>query len=398
MDHSTGKPAPSLLLLSVASGLSPFGMAIVVPAMNSIALHHNAPFSKVQFVMSVYLFGLAIAQPVCGYLCDRIGRRPVMLCGFLVFTVASLLCAAAPTLDLLIVGRFVQAVGVSVGTVASRAILRDCYDRNRMAEAMSYVSAAMGLAPITAPVFGGVLHVGTNYTAIFLGTALMGAVVFIGMARSLVETLPANVEPPRVSVWLRSYRQLLSSRAFVGNTLLFGFVQGGFFSFMAIGSALFATKFNIQPAKFGLLWGLMALNYVLGSTVAAKATPKIGTLAVIKISVWISLLGGALVWAGANYGELTIPKVLFPLGLLMIAAGGITPGAMAGAVANHPMVAGTASGLSSAMGLVVGGSFSIIAGVMYTGDYQPIALLTFIASIAVAACWKLATIRQRAPT
>jgi DHA1 family bicyclomycin/chloramphenicol resistance-like MFS transporter len=398
MKHSTRKPAPSLLLLSVASGLSPFGMAIVVPAMNSIALHHNAAFSKVQFVISAYLFGLAISQPVCGYLCDRIGRRPVMLCGFLVFIVASFFCAVAPTLDLLILGRFIQAVGVSVGTVASRAILRDCYDRNRMAEAMSYVSAAMGLAPITAPFFGGVLHVGTNYTAIFLGTALMGAIVFIGMARSLVETLPADIEPPRVSIWLKSYRQLLSSRAFVGNTLLFGFVQGGFFCFMAIGSALFATKFDIQPAKFGLLWGLMALNYVLGSTVAAKATPRIGTLAVIKISVGLSVLSGALVWAGANYGELTIFKVLFPLGLLMIAAGGITPGAMAGAVANHPMVAGTASGLSSAMGLVIGGSFSVIAGVMYTGDYQPIALLTFIASIAVAASWKLATIPQPGPT
>ncbi len=398
MKHSTGKPAPSLILLSVASGLSPFGMAIVVPAMNSIALHHNAPFSKVQFVMSVYLFGLAIAQPVCGYLCDRIGRRPVMLCGFFVFFVASLLCAAAPTLDLLILGRFVQALGVSVGTVASRAILRDCYDRNRMAEAMSYVSAATGLAPIMAPVFGGGMQFGTNYSGIFLGTALMGLMVFIGMARSLVETLPTDIEPPRVGVWLRSYRQLLSSRVFIGNTLLFGFVQGGFFSFMAIGSALFATEFNIQSGKFGLLWGLMALNYVLGSAIAAKATPRIGTLAVIRISVGICVLGGALVWAGANYGELTIFKILFPLGLSMIAAGGITPGAMAGAVANHPTVAGTASGLSSAMGLVVGGSFSIIAGVMYTGDYQPIALLIFVAAIAVAASWKLATIPQSSPT
>jgi DHA1 family bicyclomycin/chloramphenicol resistance-like MFS transporter len=395
MDHSTGKPAPSLLLLAVASGLSPFGMAIVVPAMNSIAVQHSADFSAVQFVISAYLFGLAIAQPVCGYLCDRFGRKPVMLTGFFIFTVASLLCAAAPSIDLLILARFVQAMGASVGTVASRAILRDCYDKNRMAEAMSYVSAVTGLAPITAPVFGGMLDASGGYAAIFLGTALIGLIVLVGMLRSLVETLSPDIAIPRISDWLKSYRQLLSSPSFVGNTLMFGFVQGSFFSFMAIGSALFASKFDIQAGEFGLLWGLMAINYALGSTIAAKATPRVGTLAVLKFSALMNVVGGIAVLACASIGELSIAKVLVPLGFLMAAAGAITPGAMAGAVSSHSTIAGTASGLSSAIGLVVGGSFSIFAGLIYAGDYQPIALLTLTGCLAVAASWRLALVVRR---
>lgn len=393
MNQTTERPTPSLLLLSIASGLSPFGMAIVVPAINSIANHFDASFDQVQFVISAYLFGLAVAQPVCGYLCDRFGRRPVMLIGFSLFVLASLLCAIAPSLELLVLARFVQAMGVSVGTVASRAIMRDCYEKNKMAEAMSYVAAVMGLAPIAAPIFGGALDANFSYASIFLGTALIGAVVFVGMLTNLVETLSTDVETPQIKTWIRSYRQLLSSRVFMGNTLIFGFVQGSFFSFMAIGAALFATRFDVQPGLFGMMWGLMAISYVVGATIAAKATPRIGTRKVMTISVYGSLIAGASAWAAASFGELTIVKTLLPLGVLMSFAGAITPAAMAGAVSDHPTVAGTASGLSSAMGLVIGGSFSVISGVIYAGDYQPIALLMFVACCAITASWLLATVK-----
>ena len=94
--------APSLALLGIASGLSPFGMAIIVPAVHTLSTKFDAEFSAVQFVVSAYLFGLAAAQPVMGYFCDRIGRRPVMLAGFTVFVAASLLCAFAETLNQLI--------------------------------------------------------------------------------------------------------------------------------------------------------------------------------------------------------------------------------------------------------------------------------------------------------
>lgn len=395
MKHYTGKPAPSLLLLSIASGLSPFGMAIVVPAMNSIALEFDADFGAVQFVISAYLFGLAFAQPVCGYLCDRYGRRPVMLWGFSIFSVTSLFCAIAPTLELLVVARFFQALGVSVGTVASRAILRDCYDRNRMAEALSYIAAATGLAPILAPIFGGTLDTTVGYSSIFLATAVMGVIVFVSMFFSLVETLPATVDVPKIKDWARSYRILLSSRVFVGNTLVFGFVQGSFFSFLAIGSVLFATKFSISPAKFGLLWGVMAIAYVAGATIAAKLTPVTGTKRLLSFSIWASLIASVLAVAGASIGELSVAKILVPLGLLMLFAGAITPGSIAGAVADHPTVAGTASGLSSALGLLVGGSFSIASGVIYAGEYLAITLLMLFGCCANVACWTVANSRGR---
>ena len=141
-----------LLLLSVASALSPFGMVVLVPTLNEFARAYGVDYAAIQFLISSYLFGLAAAQPFSGILCDRLGRRPVLLLGFAFFTLASLACAVVGSLPGLVVLRFLQAVGVSVGTVASRAIVRDTHDEEGTARAMAYIAAAMGVAPVIAPV------------------------------------------------------------------------------------------------------------------------------------------------------------------------------------------------------------------------------------------------------
>lgn len=114
-------------LLGAASGLSAFGMASVVPILPSLERALGSDYASLQFVVSAYLLGLGLFQPVQGVLCDRFGRRPVLLCGFAVFAVASLLASLAPSLALLVPARFLQAMGVSVATVVSRAIVRDSY-------------------------------------------------------------------------------------------------------------------------------------------------------------------------------------------------------------------------------------------------------------------------------
>lgn len=382
---------PSVMLLGVASGLSVFGMAIVVPAMGSMADHFDADYATVQFVVSAYLFGLATAQPVSGYLCDRFGRRPIMLCGFALFTFASILCVVAPSLPLLILARFLQAVGVSVGTVSTRAILRDTRDGEKMAEAMSIIAAAMGVAPVVAPVVGGLIDSYASFRVSFVVTAVMGGIVFIAMHWRLTETLPKGSRHPSWRNLLSNYRVLLSSPQFVGNTLIFGFKQGAFFSFLAIGAPYFLSAYGMDAKSFGISWGLLAIAYVLGATLGAKLTPRIGTAAVMRMSILSSLIVGFMILTVGNLGTPGVFTLLSLMGLLMVFAGSGTPGAMAGAVRYYPGMAGTASGLSSAVGLVLGGSFTVISGTIYAGDFQPIGTLIFIATCASAASWLLAS-------
>ena len=383
--------APSVMLLGVASGLSIFGMAIIVPSTNSIAEHFDAGFASVQFVISAYLFGLAIAQPVSGVLCDRFGRRPVMLSGFTLFTLASLVCAAAPTLPSLVLARFLQAVGVSVGAVTARAILRDTRDGEKMAEAMSYLAAIMGVAPVLAPLVGGLLDSFIGFRSIFVVTAAIGATVLLAMHARLTETLSRDHVPPGWHELIGNYRVLIGSPQFVGYTLIFGFKQGAFFSFLAVGAPFFLTAFGVDAKTFGMIWGIMAVAFVAGATLGAKLTPRIGTNRVMQISIWSTFVIGLLMLAVTQADTLSPAMLLVPLGMLMIFAGSGTPGAQAGAVLPHPEMAGTASGLSSAVGLVVGGSFTVVSGSLYTGEFRPIGTLIFVATLASALSWLLAS-------
>jgi len=386
---------PPLLLLGIASGLSPFGMAIIVPAMNNIAEHYDASLSMVQFVVSAYLFGLATAQPFMGYLCDRFGRRRVMLWGFLVFVLASLVCAITPTLELLIAARYLQAVGTSAGTVASRAILRDTCEGEELATAMSYVAAAMGAAPVIAPILGGVIVTQASVDAMFVSTAVIGLVVLAAMLMRLPETLVKGAPQTQVRGLVASYGVLLRSRSFLGNTFLFGFIQGSFFSFLAVGAAYFYDSYDMSAEVFGLIWGLMAVAYVVGATLGARLTRHVGSARVVGSSVVLSVLTGVALLLFTSAEPLPILTILLPLALLMVFSGMVTPGAMAGAIRHHPDMAGTASGLSSAAGLVISGAFTVVAGVVYSGSFKPIAGLVALACTLAVASWLLAISGER---
>ncbi|MEJ2535028.1 MAG: MFS transporter [Gammaproteobacteria bacterium] len=242
---SAVKP-PSVLMLGAASGLSPFGVTILVPLLAVVAADFDASFGEVQFLISAYLFGLAFAQPFNGYLCDHFGRRPVLLTGFAVFIGASFLAAYAHSLGQLVLLRFLQAAGVSVGTVAARAVVRDTRDARGATEALAYIAAAMGFAPILAPMFGGWLGGTGGYERVFTATAVLGMVIFAWLWFGLPETLRPEHARPHWRQWMGNYRKLLSSAPFLGYTLIFGFVQGCFFAFLAVGAEVFDTHLSID--------------------------------------------------------------------------------------------------------------------------------------------------------
>jgi DHA1 family bicyclomycin/chloramphenicol resistance-like MFS transporter len=379
--------APPIILLGIASGLSPFGVTIAVPILADMARQFSAGFGQVQWLISIYLFGLGLAQPFNGFLCDRFGRRPVMLGGFSLFVAASVAAAFTTSLNALIALRLLQAMGVSVGTVASRAVVRDTHDARGSTVALSYIAATMGFAPILAPVIGGWLGDRGGYTTVFLVTALLGAFILAMMWRTLPETLHPERARPRWADWMRNYRMLFGSGMFMAHSLIFGFKQGSFFAFLAVGAVVFETHFGIGQGDFGLLWGSMAFTYVAGAIISARLTRRLDPRPVMHVAILATLLGGWGILFGVWLQGLTLPGLLIPLALLMTAAGTVTPVALAGAVNAHPDIAGTASGLSSAIGIVVGGAFTVVSGYLYDGVFMPVAWLIAVAASLSSLSW-----------
>ncbi|SVA17516.1 uncharacterized protein METZ01_LOCUS70370 [marine metagenome] len=374
---------PSNFLLGVASGISPFGMAIAIPTLESFAQLYQAPYSTVQFIISAYLLGLASSMPLVGFLSDKIGRRPVLLSGLVLFIAASIICSTTDSLNSLIFWRVVQGVGASVGSVMSRAIIRDTSNASETARSLSRVTAIMGISPMIAPVIGGIgYQIFGNPNGIFIITAAIGIVVLIAILLKLPETRNVELtESTNREPWSEKYRYLLGSKVFVGSSLIYAFTTGAFFAILAVASTVFYNDLGIDSAGFGFVWSCLTILYTISAFMGGNLSSKYGLMKVLLAGVVLNVMAGLVFYFLVKALNVTLISVIAPLIILFFAHGFIVPMALAKAVSARPEIAGSSSGLSSALGLVIGGMFSVLSGLVFDGRLLPIALIVAVSTM-----------------
>tara|TARA_B100001105_G_scaffold249212_1_gene235871 strand:+ start:2113 stop:3306 length:1194 start_codon:yes stop_codon:yes gene_type:complete len=388
---------PPILLLGIASGISPFAMAIVVPALEVFAQKYQAPYSTVQFIISAYLFGLAIAQPIVGFVSDKIGRRPVLIAGFLLYVVASIICVTTESINALIISRFLQGTGGSVGSVISRAIIRDTTSPEQSAKALSRVTAIMGSAPMIAPVIGGLAYqFFGNPNDIFIITAFFGIVILVPIFFKIPETKKDDLtQTDQEDTWYEKYKYLLGSKIFLGSSFIYAFTTGGFFSFLAVGSTVFSKELGIEATGFGVMWSLMTILYSLSSFISGNLSEKYGLMKVLLSGVIINLAAGILFFLLFYIAGFTYLTIILPLVLMFFGHGFLVPMSTANAVSGKLAVAGASSGLYSSIGLAIGGLFSILSGAIYDGNFSPIAAIIMISTMLCALSYLLVQSGER---
>ena len=374
---------PSNLLLGVASGISPFGMAIAIPTIESFAQLYQAPYSTVQFIIPAYLLGLASSMPLVGFLSDKIGRRPVLLSGLVLFVIASIFCSTTDSLNSLIFWRVIQGIGASVGSVMSRAMIRDVSNASETARSLSRVTAIMGISPMIAPVIGGIgYQIFGNPNGIFIITAAIGILVLTAILLLLPETRDAAlVESTSKEPWSDKYRYLLGSKVFVGSSLIYAFTTGAFFAILAVASTVFYNDLGIDSAGFGFIWSGLTILYTVSAFTAGTLSSKYGLMKVLLVGVLLNVIAGLLFYSLVKVFDVTLISVIVPLVIMFFAHGYIVPMSLAQAVSGRPEIAGSSSGLSSAIGLVIGGMFSVLSGLVFDGRLLPIALIVSASTI-----------------
>ena len=374
---------PSNFLLGVASGISPFGMAIAIPTLESFAQLYQAPYSTVQFIISAYLLGLASSMPLVGFLSDKIGRRPVLLSGLVLFIAASIVCSTTDSLNSLIFWRIIQGVGASVGSVMSRAMIRDTSNASETARSLSRVTAIMGISPMIAPVIGGIgYQIFGNPNGIFVITAAKGVVVLIAILLKLPETRKVELtESTNREPWSEKYRYLLGSKVFVGSSLIYAFTTGAFFAILAVASTVFYNDLGIDSAGFGFVWSCLTILYTISAFMGGNLSSKYGLMKVLLAGVVLNVMAGIVFYFLVKVLDVTLISVIVPLIILFFAHGFIVPMALAKAVSARPEIAGSSSGLSSALGLVIGGMFSVLSGLVFDGRLLPIALIVAVSTM-----------------
>ncbi|HUT51580.1 MAG TPA: multidrug effflux MFS transporter [Alphaproteobacteria bacterium] len=373
--HSNVALLPQLVVF-VSVGL--IGVAMYTPSLPAIAKAFGTQVVVVQFTMTVYLIGFAAAQLVVGALSDRFGRKPILVAGYALFVLASVACALADDINLLIVARFFQALGASVGVVVARAIVRDRTGVRESARYMAYIGMAAGLTPMLSPMVGGVVQVGFGWRGVFFAMVALGVAAFATALFVLRESHPPE---NRIGTGMRElgrgYLGLMRERAFVAYAMTGGMVTAAFFIFLAAGPVVMIGEAGLRPDQYGFIALCMPGGYITGNFVASRILPRIGIHRGIVAGNIVAVLGASgFVLIGLT-GHFSIAAFVAPLAVIGFGNGITVPATFAGAVGANPKLAGTASGLTGFLQIAFSALVNPLAGLARHGSLFELAAMLF---------------------
>ena len=346
MSDSSRLPFSLTVLLTALVALSPLATDLYLPSLPAIGRELGTDAGDARWTLTAFFIGMAVGAPLWGPLADRFGRRPIVLSGVGLLTAASVAAALAPTLDSLTLARFIQALGAAAGPVASRATVRDLATPLASARALSGISAAMGAAPLIAPLIGGQLHAVFGWRAGFYAIALYGVIALIIAAWRFPETRRGPTIPLRPNAIARAYGRLLSDRRLLGYALAGAGAFGTLFAWVSVAPILILDLFGARPEAFGLYFALNVAGYMIGATIASRMR-RIGPDQMIAIGLGVATVAGAAAGAALMTGVAGALGVSLLMAVVAIGAGLALANSQAGVVAPYPDHAGMASSAAS---------------------------------------------------
>jgi DHA1 family bicyclomycin/chloramphenicol resistance-like MFS transporter len=357
VEIAADRPAPlRLIVLLMAMGaIGPVSLNILVPATPGLAVIFGTKVETVQLTLSLYLLGLAVSQLLLGPLSDRFGRKPVLLTGLVITAAASIAAIYSTSIVTLIVWRSLQALGASSGLVIGRAIIRDLYSRDRAASMIGLVTTVMVLAPMAAPLIGGILDTAFGWEYTFVLTAVLAAAVLVWSYFALPETRPDHITGGGLRFILGESRELLSDRRFVGYVLVCAIGTATFFAFLGGGPHVVIGIMARSSAEYGLWFILTSGGFMVGNFMTARFSQRYGIDGMVQFGL-LSLIAGSVLTVAIcvplpDGGPWTIfvPQLLISFG-----NGIFLPNCVAGAVSVRPQAAGTASGITGFVQMATG--------------------------------------------
>lgn len=384
------RPAPTpwglVVMLGAMTAFAPMAIDMYLPSLPAIAEGLSATGGQAQATVAAFFAGMAIGQFLYGPASDRWGRRGPLLVGVVVFTIASVACALATSPEMLIGARFVQALGGCAGGVVARAIIRDQFDHTETARMLSLMMLIMGVAPILAPLLGGLILTLAGWRANFWVLAGFGVAVGAAVLLRLKETRSeATAAQARSENPLQAYAALFRQRRLLGY-LLAGALNGAtLFTYISASPGLLIGTYGISPQNFGWVFGLNAVG-IIGSNqvnrfLLRRRTPDEVLAVASLVSVGLGVLLAIVAVTGAG-GMLGVLVLLFAL----LASYGFMQGnTTAGALSVDPLRAGSVSALSGAASFGAGAVAASISAALHDGSARPMALIMLVAMAGSAA-------------
>lgn len=378
---------PVLITLILVTSISVLTMNAFIPSLPALAEDLGTSYAFMQIAVSGYLLMTAFIQLLIGPLSDRYGRRPVILISLVIFIFASLGCVMAEDGMTFMIFRMCQAA-VASGMVLSRTIVRDLLEPNEAASMIGYMTAAMALVPMFGPMYGGAMEEALGWRATFWSFVVFGIAVLWLCWIDLGET--NKTRSSSFKEQFAAYPDLLRARRFWGYTLTAAFASGSFFALLGGGPFVGREIFGLSPAATGLYLGMIAFGYMSGNLITGRYASTMGINRTMMIGCLISTFGmgaGLLV----NLFVVQHPLAVFGFCIFVGLGNGLTmPSATTGILSVRPGLAGSASGLGSAMMIGGGAGLSALAGALLSKESGAAPLLALM--VASAICSVIVTI------
>jgi DHA1 family bicyclomycin/chloramphenicol resistance-like MFS transporter len=368
-----------------------------LPALPQIASDFEASTSQVQLTLSIYIIGFAVAQLICGPLADRYGRKPVMIGGLALFALASIGCAMATNIEMLHLSRFLQALGGSAGPVLGRAIVRDVYAPKDAARILAILAGIMALAPAIAPTFGGMMVTSLGWHWIFIVMAIYALITTGVIAIGLPEPLrPDYRQPFRPRQLLSNYRCIGTDATFLGYALTSAAIYGGLFAFLSGSAFVLIDVLGVPVEHYGLYNVFIAIGYLIGNIASIRLARHRQPDQILLYGLLSTIAGGGSMAILALQQIHNPWAIVLPQAAFMIGTGMILPQTMAGALANFPRMAGSASALLGFIQMAAAATAGALVGHFHNGT--PMVMAATIVICALLGTGLYLILIQRNPT
>ena len=366
--------------------IGPLSIHLFIPAMPAVKETFGVSTGMAQLTLSLEMLSMACFTVAYGGLSDRFGRKRVLLSGLVLFTCGAAACIFAANLPMLLAGRILQGAGAGCGVVLARAIARDVYGQDRVAQVIAYLTAAYVLGPMVAPPIGGQLTALYGWRALFVFASAVGLVVIVAVIFGVPETRARSaVRPPGV---FAGYRSLLRRRRFVGFMLQPGMMSAAFYTQATAASFLAAEQLGADAATIGLWFFAFPVGFMTGSFISGRIGARRSIEFMTILGGVIGVANGALLAGWLYFGGISMAALYIPGMFVSLAQGLSMPYAQAGAMAVDTELAGSASGAVVFSQLFWPAALQQLTGLLADGTWVPMATVHFVAvTAALLAGW-----------
>lgn len=374
-ENMTPRRLTLILILGSLAALGPLSIDMYLPAFPDMSRSFDASASLIQLSLTACMLGMALGQLIVGPLSDVRGRKRPLMVALLAYLLASLACAMAPTIEVLIALRFIQGAAGASGIVISRAIVRDLFDGPELTRFFAALSLVNGTAPILAPVIGGQILRFGDWHFVFYLLAILSTMMLLAVALRLPETLPLDrrVEG-NLTTTLKTFGRLLTDRVFIGYAFAQAFVMGAMFAYISGSPFVLQNIYGASPQQFSFLFGLNGIGIILAAQIAGRLAGRVDSERLMRISLTIVASASILLFLALTLTDQLI-FVMIPLFFVVSSVGLISTLGFTLAMQNYGATAGSASALLGLLPMLVGSLVSPLVGIMGEQSAVPMGLI-----------------------